>query len=794
MTWKHFNERRTIQTKLIIPILVVSIIGVAVGTDIIEKALNKQIFSSQKEEIKNFSNKLYYILKSDYKTLFYEFGKNRELFKNAQAAAQKETINTLSEMLKETPYNVYILLPTHDVIPLTAFENAREQKDGRLQLHARAVDDKVMLIDNYFVLKKRFIPWEWELIIVKDTAGFHSIIEENKNLIFATIALLVAAIIGILFLIVHTNIHRPFRRVFEHLQTIKRNKTVRPLQLRSSKEIKLLSAHINGMSKAIFNREKQLRAQKQKNEDILNSQSSIVIVSSGTSIIYANGAFFEFFEQYENLEAFQKKHDCICDFFESVEQEDFIYPQRDTNWVEKILKGDRIYKVLMLKHSQGYIFNISANTIGDKKGEYVLNLTDITALERYKERLNKQLHTDELTGLPNRLSLTEKMLENHLASLIIININDFKEVNDFYGTATGDKLLREYGKQLLSQTKQSSYDVFKLSGDEYALYTTEHFPREAVITFATNLIATMKGIDFYDTSQTRKINLTATAGAAINLESSTIVVKADIALKTAKKKKLSFTTYRDSQETESEFASNIQWANRLKQAFKEDRIVPYFQPIFNNATETVDKYECLVRLIDEQGNAVAPFFFLDVAKKSHQYLQLTETMIDKAFAHFENRSCEFSINLSESDLADFSINTMIMEKLQSYDIGPKVVFEIVETENIEDYKMVSEFICNVKSHGAKIAIDDFGAGFSNFQHVSQLNVDYLKIDGSLIQNILIDKNSETIVEAIATFAKRLGIKTIAEFVDSEEVQQRVKEMGIDYTQGYLISKPKPSAH
>jgi len=248
-------------------------------------------------------------------------------------------------------------------------------------------------------------------------------------------------------------------------------------------------------------------------------------------------------------------------------------------------------------------------------------------------------------------------------------------------------------------------------------------------------------------------------------------------------------TYKESQATKDEFGSNIEWASKLKDAFKNDKVVPYYQPILNNKTHQIEKYEALVRLIDEDGNVISPFYFLDVAKKSHQYLELTERMIDKTFRYFKDKACEFSINLSESDLADFSITTLIIKKLQSYGIGNRVTFEIVESENIDDYEMVSQFIQEVKKFGAKIAIDDFGAGFSNFQHVSQLNVDYLKIDGSLIQNILIDKNSETIVEAIATFAKRLGIKTIAEFVDSAEIHAKIIDMGIDFTQGYFIGKP-----
>lgn len=124
-------------------------------------------------------------------------------------------------------------------------------------------------------------------------------------------------------------------------------------------------------------------------------------------------------------------------------------------------------------------------------------------------------------------------------------------------------------------------------------------------------------------------------------------------------------------------------------------------------------------------------------------------------------------------------------------IGKRVIFEIVENENIEDYELVDYFIKEVKQFGAQIAIDDFGAGFSNFKHISRLNIDYIKIDGSLIQNILSDSNSQAIVETIHAFASRLGIKTIAEFVDNQAIFDKVTSIGIDFTQGYFIGKPAP---
>ncbi|MGM0623002.1 MAG: EAL domain-containing protein [Campylobacterota bacterium] len=796
---KQKLKNTSIQTKLIIPIIIIAIFSLLISTKVIEDVLNKQIYAAQKEEIKNFSNKLFYTLRSDFKTLFFEFGRDKEFYQSAKIAAQNESINNLQKMLTQTMYKVYIADHNNNIIPITQdFDPKYLLQDGQ-SLHERVPHEAVTILHNRFVFKKQFTPWNWSIITIKDTTVFEKIILENKTLIFATIFLMVFAILLLLMFVIHRVITKPLRKVFQHLNKIKLNKQTTALEVDSSKETALLSLHINSMSEAIKERELQLHIQKQRMEDILNSQTSIVIVSSGQNIKMANSAFFELFDRYKSIEEFSADHDCVCDFFKKVDKKGYIYKKEGVHWIEDIINSKGATKVMIQKDTDDRIFDINAKNIGTATNEYVVNLTDITSIERYKEKLewskeqlSTQLHTDELTKLPNRLSLSEKILTDQLVSLILININDFKEVNDFYGTQTGDKILYEYGQKLLELTRTKSYEVFKLSADEFALFTTNHYPTDAVVEFVKKLLKTVAKHSFFDVTNKRKINLTSTAGAAINAQSTGAFVNADIALKTAKKKKRPFMTYSQSQATKDEFASNIQWANKLKQAFKEDKIVPYFQPIHNNKNRKIEKYECLVRLIDEEQNPIAPFFFLDVAKKSHQYLQLTETMLDKSFHFFKQRDFEFSINLSESDLADFSINSLIMEKLKQYDIGNRVVFEIVESENIDDYEMVARFIKEVKSYGAKIAIDDFGAGFSNFQHVSQLNVDYLKIDGSLIQNILIDKNSETIVEAIATFAKRLEIKTIAEFVDSQEIQDKVELMGIDFTQGYLFGKPAAS--
>lgn len=789
-------QNTSMQTKLILPILLFATLGMFLGTKVIENALVEQIFESQKQEITNYSHRIYYLLRSDYRTLFFEFGKEPEYFQAAQKAAKKESLHNLRNLLKDSGYSVYVIAPG-ELFPLV--ESSKIAKDA-LMFYQALPFKQVEVHSQHFSYKLHFAPWDWQILVLKETTHFERIVAQNKKLVALSIFLLLFGIVVFLLIILYQVIQKPFIKVFIYLDAIKnKQRDIAPLELSTTKEVIRLSEHINSMYNSIVTREKELQEEKERNENILNSQTSIVLVSSGEKIQRANRAFFEFFSEYKTIEDFLQEHQCVCDFFEKTDKKDFVFTREDSNWIEEILEAKRIKKVRIKRGTQDFIFNINAKLLSQEDDQYVINMTDITSLENYKEQLefsheqlNYQLHTDELTKLPNRLALSEKVLEQNIISLVLINIDGFKEINDFYGVQTGDKVLCDFADLLKKLINTRHYELFRLSGDEFAIAISYEHSRDTIVTFVSKMLSKISSYDFYDISNKRKVNLTATAGLALRAQSSSAFVNADIALKTAKKQKRSFMSYNESEATKDEFGANLEWANKLKIAFANDRIIPYFQPIYNNKTQTIEKYESLVRLIDEDDKVIAPFFFLDVAKRSHQYFQLTETMLSKTFEYFKDKEYEFSINLSESDLADFSMNDYIITLLEKYNFGSRVVFEIVETEGINDYNLVKEFIKHVKAYGAKIAIDDFGSGFSNFQHISELEIDYLKIDGSLIQNMLIDPHRLAIVETITNFAKRLGIKTIAEFVDSKEVQEKIVELGIDYTQGYYISEPKPN--
>ena len=197
-----------------------------------------------------------------------------------------------------------------------------------------------------------------------------------------------------------------------------------------------------------------------------------------------------------------------------------------------------------------------------------------------------------------------------------------------------------------------------------------------------------------------------------------------------------------------------------------------------------------MRLIEKDGKEVSPFFFLDIAKKSRLYKDLTHIVVSQAFEKFSGTSYEFSVNLSAEDIMIHDVSSWFFELANEYKVNNQVVIELVESEGIESFDMMDTFITNAKENGMKIAIDDFGTGYSNFEYLIKLNTDFLKIDGSLIKELDTDKKLYSVVETIVQFAKKNDIKTIGEFVASKELYDKIQELDIDYGQGFYLGKPK----
>ena len=230
----------------------------------------------------------------------------------------------------------------------------------------------------------------------------------------------------------------------------------------------------------------------------------------------------------------------------------------------------------------------------------------------------------------------------------------------------------------------------------------------------------------------------------------------------------------------------------LKEALSNYNIVSYFQPIVNNKTKEIEKYESLVRLIDSDKNIVSPYFFLNIAKEGRYYQKITSIVLENSFRALFYTHQSISLNLSALDIEKPETRKTFITLLKRYKTDAhRIVLELLEDEDIKDKKVIQDFLKEIKGYGVQVAIDDFGSGLSNFSRVLEYEPDFIKIDGSLIRNINNDTIAQNMVETIVTFAKKQNIETIAEYVEDENIYNTVCELGVDYSQGYYFGKPAP---
>ena len=434
----------------------------------------------------------------------------------------------------------------------------------------------------------------------------------------------------------------------------------------------------------------------------------------------------------------------------------------------------------------------------EEREEYQRQLSSANEeLAHYSEQLESEVkkRTEEaldhlmknpLTGLPNRLSFMELLGKASHASVAIFNIDRFQSYNDLFGPKVGDKIIRDYAAYL-RQTIPYIYQIYHLQGDEFAVAELEK--KNAQTFLAMIKQASKLAREFHFTDKNGDFVLQISIGVAIDQRRP--LVKADMALKHAKHAHESMVVYSDNLIRPHQYLENITMTKELANAIREERIIPYFQAIADTKTKEIYKYEVLARLKDSEGNIHSPARFIPLAKQIRLYSEITKIIFKKAMDAVETHGWHLSINLSADDIHHLPTRNYILDRLALSKHSDHITFELLESEETRNYEDIRMFIDRVKHFGVKIAIDDFGSGYSNFAKILKLRIDYLKIDGSFINRIDSDSDAREFVEIIYHLAANYNLKTVAEFVSNESVYETVKSIGIDYVQGYHIARPLP---
>ncbi|MBC7954824.1 MAG: EAL domain-containing protein [Cytophagales bacterium] len=438
----------------------------------------------------------------------------------------------------------------------------------------------------------------------------------------------------------------------------------------------------------------------------------------------------------------------------------------------------------------------------------VLVFHDVSPAKKLAAEMSYQASHDLLTGLLNRAAF-EMRLDTALATgdpqstgvVMCLDLDQFKVVNDTCGHAAGDQLLKQV-TGLLTQEIRKQDTLARLGGDEFAVLL-ESCPVEPALRVAEAVRLRISELQFQ--WEGRSFQLTVSIGLVPfkphQYNRSDLLRVADSSCYVAKEAGRNRVHVYDEADTAVATRNGeLDWFSRLQKALTEDRFVLYGQRI-DSIQENGGGYESvevLIRLLDDEGKIIAPMAFIPAAERYGLMPSIDRWVISKAlqmhagFAKHYKLPARFSINLSGASMIDASLVDYVRQQLKTHRVAPELVcFEITETAAVGNFDVAVQLMHGLRELGCRFALDDFGAGMSSFTYLKRLPVDYVKIDGAFVKDMAKDAVDFAMVEAIHNIAHRMGLRTVAEFVQNDATIEMLRSLGVDYVQGYGVEKPRP---
>jgi diguanylate cyclase (GGDEF)-like protein/PAS domain S-box-containing protein len=440
--------------------------------------------------------------------------------------------------------------------------------------------------------------------------------------------------------------------------------------------------------------------------------------------------------------------------------------------------------------------------------EVIGSWTDITEAKKMEEDLYYKSTHDELTHLANRKEF-EKRLENVLSKIkndphehvvCYMDLDQFKVINDTYGHIAGDELIRQLS--VIFQKKLRHRDTLaRLGGDEFG-FLLEYCTLEQAQRALKDIQETIN--EFRFKWEDKSLAITASIGVVpINVETrdpTEVMSMADSACYVAKDAgRNRIHVFNKTDDYQEQRQKEMHWVERINRALEEDRFCLYAQPICPIGGDAQERhFELLIRMLGENGDIIPPGAFLPAAERYNLSSKIDHWVIETAFSWLQSdetmleKGYLWGINLSGQSLADETLIEFVFDQFERKEIPPeRIYFEVTETAAIANMKNANQFIKALQEKGSRFALDDFGSGLSSFAYLKSMPVDYLKIDGAFVKNLEHDIFDYAMVKAINDVGQTMGKQTIAEFVENDAILEKLKEIGVDYAQGYGIGKPQP---
>lgn len=460
-------------------------------------------------------------------------------------------------------------------------------------------------------------------------------------------------------------------------------------------------------------------------------------------------------------------------------------------------------KTLTLEESSASMHDAQGAAVGKV---YIFH--DVSRASALAAELSYQATHDELTGLINRreferrleLSLQNTAVPPPSHALIYLDMDQFKAVNDIGGHAAGDELLRQLSSLMTSHLRQSD-SLARLAGDEFAviLHSCPLTHAQRIAESIRRAVSEFRFI-WHDKifPASMSIGLTTfTPGASTAMD---VLRLADAACYVAKEKGRNRLHVHTAEDDELAHRSGqFGWIERVRHALDEERFVLHVQRMqpLHHAAHAGAHYELLVRMVNPDGSLVPPATFIPAAERYGMMTHIDRWVVKAAFALYARNAgshgggLTYAINLSATSICDEHFLEFVFQQFDLHGIAPHgICFEITETSAIANLPQATRFILRLKEIGCTFALDDFGSGMSSFAYLKQLPVDFLKIDGSMVKDLVDDPISYAMVEAITRVGHVMGVKTVAEFVETAAIFSALEEIGVDYAQGYAIERPR----
>jgi len=556
--------------------------------------------------------------------------------------------------------------------------------------------------------------------------------------------------------------------------------------------------------------EKVIFREKERAQVTLHSIGDAVITTDNRGVIVKMNDEAERLTGWTDTEAKNSPIEKICALYKEDDHDCAYYPITDVIESDHVIasKGSPI---IVQRNGKEYAVEYTASPIHSSDGNIdgtIIVLRNVTEMRLLSHQLTYQATHDALTGLVNRaefeyltetLILESKDTDRHHA-LSYLDLDQFKVINDTCGHQAGDELLKQLSS-LLQRELRGSDIVSRLGGDEFGIIF-----RDCNIDKAANVLEKLreKICSQRFVWDNKSFNMSVSAGlVGVSAQTGTlydIFSSADSACYAAKEQgRNRIHIYKEDDIIMTTMEGQMHWVHRINKALEEDRFDLYYQTIAPlHVSNKGISCELLVRMISEEGKIIPPMAFIPSAERYNLMSNIDRWVIDKAMSMIseqatliKDKDCHFSINLSAQSICDKNFLSFIKEQFDKYNLPAEFFcFEITETTAISNLSLAKKFISELKELGCKFSLDDFGSGLSSFEYLKNLSVDYLKIDGAFVKNLINDQVDKAMVQSINQVGHVMGIHTIAEFAENDEILKILKDIGVDYAQGYGISKPK----